>query len=60
MKILKDQQWEPDEEFYIELIDSETRKRLIGNDTLCKITVIDDAKPGFIKIKNNIRKVHKG
>ena len=46
--ILDDDQWEPDEDFFVQLYDSETNNELFGLDTKCTITIIDDDKPGQI------------
>jgi len=48
VKIIDDDTFEPDEDFYIELYDPETNERLPGSDTKTKITIIDDDKPGKI------------
>jgi hypothetical protein len=44
IKIIDDDSLEPDEDFYIEIYDPNTKKRLIGEDTLTTITIVDDAK----------------
>jgi len=46
IKIIDDDGWEPDENFYVELYDIETRIKLEGADTETKVTIIDDDKPG--------------
>ena len=46
VKIIDDDTFEPDEDFYIEIYDPETGERLPGSDTRTKITIIDDDKPG--------------
>jgi len=46
VKIINDDTFEPDEDFYIEIYDPETGERLPGSDTRTKITIIDDDKPG--------------
>jgi solute carrier family 8 (sodium/calcium exchanger) len=48
VKIINDDTFEPDEDFYLELYDPETGNRLAGNDTRTKITIIDDDKPGKV------------
>lgn len=44
IKIVDDDVYEPDEEFYIELYNPITKKRLIGEDTVAKVVIVDDAK----------------
>lgn len=46
IKIYDDDEWEPDEDFYVDLYDAETKAKLIGGDTTTRITIIDDDKPG--------------
>lgn len=38
--------WEPDEDFFVELCDETTKQRLDGDNTECKITILDDDNPG--------------
>ena len=47
VKILDDDEWEPDEDFYVELYDDES-KRLPGDDTRTRVTILDDDKPGVL------------
>jgi len=42
---------EPDKEFFIELGDIKNKDRLDGDDTRCKITIIDNDSPGIIGFK---------
>ena len=58
VKIVDDDEYEPDEEFYIELYDPVTKKRLIGEDTLTKVVIVDDAKQPVIGFKSVVVKVH--
>lgn len=44
--IVDDEQWEPDEDFYLEIYDPDNAKKLQGHDTESRITIIDDDKPG--------------
>ena len=46
--IFDDEQWEPDEDFYVELYDPETKERLPGADTRTTVTILDDDKPGVL------------
>jgi len=48
VKILDDEAWEPDEDFYVELYDEGTKNRLIGEDTRTRVTILDDDKPGVL------------
>ena len=52
IEILNDAQWEPDEEFKVQLwsegtADQESR-RLPGDDTECTVTILDEDRPGQI------------
>eukprot|EP00351_Strombidinopsis_sp_SopsisLIS2011_P003746 CAMPEP_0116877698 /NCGR_PEP_ID=MMETSP0463-20121206/9445_1 /TAXON_ID=181622 /ORGANISM="Strombidinopsis sp, Strain SopsisLIS2011" /LENGTH=182 /DNA_ID=CAMNT_0004525173 /DNA_START=1072 /DNA_END=1620 /DNA_ORIENTATION=- len=38
--------WEPDEDFFVDLCDEQTKKRLDGDNTCCKVTILDDDNPG--------------
>jgi len=58
VKIIDDDKWEPDEDFYIELYDPKTGKRLQGNDTMTTVTIIDDARPGVLSFESQTVKVH--
>ena len=44
--IIDDNEWEPDEDFLIELYDVNTAKKLEGKDTGTRVTIIDDDEPG--------------
>lgn len=48
VKILDDDDWEPDEDFYVELYDEVSKSRLIGEDTRTRVTILDDDKPGML------------
>ena len=48
VKIIDDEQWEPDEDFFVELYDINTGKRLIGEDTRTRVTIMDDDRPGML------------
>ena len=43
-----DDNWEPDEDFFVQLYDANTREELDGQDTRTRVTIIDDDKPGQI------------
>lgn len=46
--IKDDDNWEPDEDFYVELVDVNSEMRLVGEDTRTRITILDDDKPGML------------
>jgi len=48
VKIKDDEEWEPDEDFYVQLYYSKDGKELEGKDTRTRVTIIDDDKPGQI------------
>lgn len=48
VKIIDDDSWEPDEDFYVELYDEGSSQRLIGEDTRTRVTILDDDKPGVL------------
>jgi solute carrier family 8 (sodium/calcium exchanger) len=57
VRIIDDEGWEPDEDFYVELYDRASKNRLIGEDTKTRITILDDDKPGMLVFeeKNALR-----
>jgi len=48
IEIIDDPEWEPDEDFKIQLLDEVSQERLDGVDTECKVTIIDEDKPGSL------------
>lgn len=44
-----DENWEPDEDFWVQLFDVEREVELRGQDTKTRVTIIDDDKPGQIQ-----------
>lgn len=46
--IKDDDNWEPDEDFFVQLYDPNTMAELVGQDTKTRVTIIDDDKPGQI------------
>ena len=57
VKIIDDDGWEPDENFFIELYDpnqGQTGKRLPGQDTRTVVTIIDDDKPGHLSFARKL------
>lgn len=48
IKIMDNDVWEPDEEFFVELYDYKTGYKLVGRDVTCTIVIIDDDNPGVL------------
>jgi solute carrier family 8 (sodium/calcium exchanger) len=46
VKINDDDNWEPDEDFFVHLLDPNTGAELPGKDCKTRVTIIDDDKPG--------------
>lgn len=46
IRIHDNQDWQPDMDFYIELYDTKTSQRLPGDDTECRVTILDEDFPG--------------
>ena len=44
--IMDDDNWEPDEDFFVQLYNVDTGEELQGQDTKTRVTIIDDDKPG--------------
>lgn len=44
--IKDDDNWEPDEDFFVQLYDPDTNAELLGQDCKTRVTIIDDDKPG--------------
>lgn len=44
-----DENWEPDEDFWVQLFSPDTQQELRGADTKTRVTIIDDDKPGQIQ-----------
>ena len=55
--IMDNDDWEPDEEFFIELYDPKTGYSLQGKDCKCAITIVDDDNPGLLSFEKNEVKV---
>ena len=51
--IFDDEDWEPDEDFYVQLYDPYTQQELSGKDTKTRVTIIDDDKPGQICFRDS-------
>ena len=64
--IVNDDEWEPDLDFYIELYDPNgmevdgVQPRYQGDDTRCKVTILDEDFPGTIGFENTDIHVSKG
>lgn len=52
IEIKDDEGWEPDEDFFVQIYDM-TGMQLSGKDSRCKITILDDDKPGQICFKED-------
>lgn len=62
--IVDSEDWEPDEDFFVTLCHEETSERLAGENTQCKVTILDDDNPGQlvfekreVEVKRNQEKV---
>ena len=53
--IKDDDEWEPDKDFYIDLLDTKGDK-LDGEDTRCRVTIIDDDRPGCLTFETTTMK----
>ena len=56
--IVDDNEWEPNEDFFVELYDLNTSKKLKGLDSETKITIIDDDNPGQFGFLSNKLSTH--
>lgn len=48
IEIFDNNEWQPDLDFMIELYDLETKEKLFGDDTTCKVTILDEDFPGTL------------
>jgi len=48
-----DDNWEPDEDFFVQLLDPVTGQELKGDDCRTRVTIIDDDKPGQIAFEES-------
>ena len=55
--VIDDDQWEPDEDFYVELFHVNTETPLHGEDVKCTITIIDDDEPGILSFEKSFMQV---
>lgn len=58
--IVDDEEWEPDLDFFVELYDAQTQQKLEGDDTICKVTILDEDFPGTIGFEKTEIMVQKG
>jgi hypothetical protein len=49
--VVDNEEPEPDKEFEVELVDCKNKQRFDGDDTKCKVTIIDNDNPGVIGFK---------
>jgi solute carrier family 8 (sodium/calcium exchanger) len=54
--IVDDDIVEPDENFFVELFDLDTNKRLVGKDTKTEVIIIDNDNPGVLTFKERLVK----
>ena len=45
VKIMDDEAWDPDEYFFIQILDADQGIELIGKDTKARITIMDNDAP---------------
>lgn len=46
IQIIDNHDWQPDLDFYLEIYDTKNGERLYGDDTRCRITILDEDFPG--------------
>mmetsp|Transcript_41150 Transcript_41150/g.55906 ORF Transcript_41150/g.55906 Transcript_41150/m.55906 type:complete len:246 (+) Transcript_41150:1174-1911(+) len=51
VNIFDDDDWEPDEDFYLELYDPDTKQKLEGGDAKTTVRIIDDDNPGTLSFE---------
>jgi len=59
IEIIDDDEWNPDLDFFVELYDISNNEKLAGDDTKCKVTILDEDFPGNIGFENSEIKAHK-
>ena len=57
--VVDDDEWEPDLDFFVELYDPQSGERLHGQDTRCKVTILDEDFPGTLGFQETELKVSK-
>jgi hypothetical protein len=58
--IVDDEEWNPDLDFFVELYDVSTGTRYDGDDTHCKVSILDEDFPGTLGFENTEISVKKG
>lgn len=60
--IIDNNEWEPDLDFLVELyeIDGPNKSRLIGDDTQCRVTILDEDFPGTLGFEFTDVRVNRG
>lgn len=53
-----DEEWEPDEDFYVELYDVDTNEPLQGSDCKTTVRIIDDDEPGMLSFEHGDSMMH--
>lgn len=59
VKIVDNNEWEPDMDFWVEIYDVDTKKKLYGDDTKTVVTILDEDFPGTLSFDNTEIKVSK-
>jgi len=59
VKVIDDNIWEPDKDFHIEICEGESGPRMIGDDTRCTVTILDEDQPGLIGFEAKTFKVRR-
>mgnify|MGYP003695018961 FL=1 len=59
IEIIDDDEWNPDLDFFVEIYDISNNERLSGDDTKCKVTILDEDFPGNIGFEASEIKAHK-
>ena len=57
IEIMDNEEWEPDEEFYVELYELKNGYPMKAKDTRVKITILDDDNSGILSFQSPIVKV---
>ena len=59
IKIVDDNIWEPDKDFFVEICENEEGQVMQGDDTRCCITILDEDQPGVIGFQEKTIQVRK-
>jgi solute carrier family 8 (sodium/calcium exchanger) len=49
--IIDNNEWEPDLDFFVEIYDTSSGKRFSGDDTLTRVTILDEDFPGILSFE---------